>query len=203
MTDRLTQAARRRLLDQERRERNRVEENALEARLTETQALGENRGAEYEREGQKRGEARKPIRRLSGLYWLHKKGRIDADQLAAGVRYGAAYRRAGGEGRIRSILDREVHTGSERTIADLVEHSEAVANAKLKLAMYRRMLSNQPGMVRACDRICGEELTPREASINGKTAEGVEAVLRVALDLLIQHLAPAKAVEPQDVEKAA
>jgi len=38
--------------------------------------------------------------------------------------------------------------------------------------------------VAACDRICGEELTPREATKAEREAYQLEAILAVALDML-------------------
>jgi hypothetical protein len=39
--------------------------------------------------------------------------------------------------------------------------------------------------VAACDRICGQELTPREAAGADREAGRLEAVLAIALDLLL------------------
>jgi hypothetical protein len=52
------------------------------------------------------------------------------------------------------------------------------------LASFRQRLAGQLDLVRACDLVCGEELTPREASENERDAGRLEAVLLVALDLL-------------------
>jgi hypothetical protein len=190
-------------LKAERQAKARADDAAIASGMTETRTLGEARGQEYDAPPQKRGEHRKPMRRLTGLVWLHAKNRLTDDQLAAGLRYGHAYQRATAEQSIRSILNRDVTSADGPTLARLIEHAEGTMHARQKLAMYRGMLSNQPGLVSACDRICGEELTPREASANGRTAEGLEAVLRVALDLLNQHVAPSRASEPQDVADAA
>jgi len=40
------------------------------------------------------------------------------------------------------------------------------------------------GLITACDLICGEELTPREAAGGEREAGRLEAVLAVALDIL-------------------
>lgn len=175
---------RRRNLRTESQIRNRVEEAALEERMAETLVLGTMRGEALEQAPQKRGESRKPIRRMSGLEWLHGKKRIDDDQRAAGERYGAVYRRAKGDGAISSILNDERGGGRGVSLSIVMAHSEGTAQAASKLAMYRRQLSGQTGMIRACDIICGEELTPREASTDGHEAGKLEAVLVVALCLL-------------------
>jgi hypothetical protein len=201
--NRMEHAARQRLVRLERQAKAREEDAALEASLTQALERGEDQGAEFDRQPQRRGEGRKPIRRLTGLEWLHRKERISDDQLAAGERYGATYRRAKGDIAIRSILNRDV-TGSDGcTIAAMLANAEASVYAKEKLAMYRGQLANQAALIDACDAVCGNEQTPREASENGRGAEAIEALLMVALDLLIQHLAPARTAEPQNVAVAA
>lgn len=194
---------RRRNLALERQAKAREEDNALEDRMAETVERGEARGEEFDRAPQKRGEGRKPIRRLSGLEWLHKKGKLTAEQVAVGERYGRAYRKAKGDGAIKSILNRDVAASEGPTVEQLKAHAEAVQGARERLAYFRRLLLNQDGLVRACDRICGDELTPREASVNGKTADGLEALVRVALDILALHLVGPDVAAPQNVEKAA
>lgn len=194
---------RRRNLTAERRAKAKAEEAALVERLAETARLAQSRGEQLDQPRQGRGERRKPMRRLCGLEWLHRKGRISDAQLAAGCRYGAAWRRVHGAASLRSILDREVRTGDPRTVADLIAHSEGVSQARQKLALYRAMLRRQAELIRVCDRICGEGLTPREAAANGRAAEAIEAVLAVALDLLTQHLAPSPPSPTQDVADAA
>jgi len=47
-------------------------------------------------------------------------------------------------------------------------------------------LKDHPTLVGACDRICGLELTPREAAGGDREAGRLEAVLAVALDLLLR-----------------
>jgi len=199
----LARIQRARLLRLERQAKNREEEAALEASLAETVERGEAQGSEFDRQPRRRGEARKPIRRLSGLIWLHSKKRLTDDQLAAGERYGATFRRAQGDANIRSILNRDISGAGDRSIAALLADAEASVYAKEKLAMYRGQLANQAALIEACDAICGGELTPREAAQNGRGAEAIEALLIVALDLLNLHLAPSRTREPQYVADAA
>lgn len=176
-----------RFLRLERQNRAREEDGALEARFAETIALSALRGEELERAPQHRGEARKPVRRLTGLTWLHRKSRITDDQWAAGERYGAVYRKAKGEAAIASILNDGRGTGDGQTIASIMANSEKVAHAASVLTKYRRELSNVQSLIAACDKVCGEELTPREASVDGHQAAQLEAVLLVALDLLVSN----------------
>ena len=58
------------------------------------------------------------------------------------------------------------------------------AQARAKLAFYRRRLGGQTDLVTACDLICGRELTPREAGKSEREVVRLEAMLLVALDLL-------------------
>jgi hypothetical protein len=174
---------RRENLKTERQRRARTEDNALEARLAETQALGLARGEALERAAQKRGEKPKPIRRLTGLDWLYKKGRISADEHTVGVRYGAVYRRALPDGRIASFLNEDRGQGDGAPMSLVMAHAEGSAQAASKLAMYRRQLGHV-ALIRACDLVCGQEKTPREASADGHEAGKLEAVLDVALGLL-------------------
>jgi hypothetical protein len=66
----------------------------------------------------------------------------------------------------------------------VMERAEGTAQASARLDALRRRLAGQRDLVRACDLICGEELTPREACANDREAGRLEAVLQVALDLL-------------------
>jgi hypothetical protein len=63
-------------------------------------------------------------------------------------------------------------------------HAEGTASAQAALAQMRARLGGQPDLVQACDLVCGEEKTPREAGGGEREALRVEAVLKVALDLL-------------------
>lgn len=170
-------------LKAERQQRAKEEANALAERRAETLRLASVRGEAIEDPPSKRGERAKPMRRLSGLVWLHKKQRIDDDQFAAGMRYGAVYRLSLAEQSIRSILNDD-RGGDGPTLQRMIQNSEKVAQAASKLAMYRRQLSNAKGLIEACDAVCGLEKTPREASKDGHEANRLEAVLIVALDML-------------------
>lgn len=177
---------RERLLILERRAEARAEAVAVAAGVAESVALSSARGAGFETPAQRRGEREKPYRRQAGLEWLTRRGRLSATQRAAGERYGAAYRRAKREGAIPSSLD--VKPGRSEAggppLNAVLAHAERTASAAARLAAYRGRLSNQSGLVAACDLICGEELTPREAAGGEREAGRLEAVLVVALDIL-------------------
>lgn len=165
----------------ERREKAKVEANALELRRTETLTLATIRGEEIDAPPVKRGERTKPMRRMSGLMWLRTKGRLTDDQYAAGQRYGACYRMARGEAAIKSILNDDIRGGDG---PDIMRAAEKAAQARCKLRAYRGQLNQSDALVRACDAVCGEEWTPRECSADGHAAGRLEAVLLVALDML-------------------
>jgi hypothetical protein len=63
--------------------------------------------------------------------------------------------------------------------------AEARLRARHHLAGLRRRLKDHPALVAACDRICGLEQTPREAAGGDREAGRLEAVLAIALDLLL------------------
>lgn len=158
------------------------EAEAMAAAVGETVALSRARGAAIEGPG----PGRMAHRRLTGLEWLMRKGRITAQEAAAGARYGQTYRRAKVEPSIQSTLNAQPgSTGLEGpTIAELLEHAEGTASARLRLAELRRRLLGQSDLVQACDEICGEERTPREAAGGERDGMRMEAVLKVALDIL-------------------
>jgi hypothetical protein len=128
---------------------------------------------------------REPYRRQTGLQWLAAKGRIDPALRAAGERYGWAYRRVKLEKAIPSTLNLRVRGEFvPPALADVLASGEATEQARRKLNEYRRRLCRQTDLVAACDLICGEEQTPREATAGDRDAGRLEAVLRVALDIL-------------------
>lgn len=192
---------RQRLLRLEQQAKARQEEAYAVASLEQTRTLGEAKGAEFDRAPQKTGERRKPLRRLSGLGWLLAKGKITEQAYQAGARYGEAYRKVQGEAPIRSILDRDVTGGDP--VAHMLANAEDYVYAADRLKRYRGMVSGHQALISACDAVCGREQTPREASINGAGALVVEALVIVALDLMIQHLAPAREQNAPHVAKAA
>ena len=58
-----------------------------------------------------RGAERPPVRRLSGLESLQRRGRISRSQRAAGEAYGAVWRRSRAEGSLPSSLSAEAALG--------------------------------------------------------------------------------------------
>jgi len=179
-------AARDRLLRLERQAQARAEAAAVAEGVAETVALSRARGQAIAEPTPKRNRTcAQPYRRQSGLEWLAAKGRIDAKAKAAGEHYGWAYRRAKLERAIPSTLDDRVRGAFVApSIEAVLAHGEGTELARRKLADLRRRLRRQPDLVAACDLICGEEKTPREVAAGEREVAGLEAVLKVALDIL-------------------
>lgn len=180
----LAKLERQRLLGAERRARARAEAQGVAEGVAETVALSIARGSEFETPADARRA--RPYRRQPGLDWLVAKGRLSPAQRAAGERYGACYRRARGEISIASTLDVKpgLSDGVGTPLSTVLAQAEASVQARARLAAYRRRLWDQAALVAACDQICGEELTPREAAAAEREASRLEAVLAVALDIL-------------------
>lgn len=179
-------AMRERLKILEARERDRTEARAVAEGVEETVALSQARGAAIEREPADRAGRATPYHRRSGLEWLSAKGKISERQRVAGERYGACYRRAGAQPTIGSTLD--LAPGSSQpggpSLGLLLKMAEGRRQAQAELAACRQALFGQGDLVTACDLICGQELTPREAAGGDRDAARMEAVLKVGLDLL-------------------
>lgn len=180
----LARLERERLSMLERRARAKAERRAVEDGIAETVGLSRGRGAKFAAPDPGRGEA--SYRRLTGLDWLARKGRVSEAQKAVGERYGACWRRARAEASIGSTLDVQPGGGPAQgtPLSAVLAQGEARAQAQARLNLYRRRLGAQVALVAACDLICGEELTPREAAKSEREVARLEAVLEVALDLL-------------------
>lgn len=179
-------AARNRLVRLEQQAKARAESAAVADGVAETVALSRARGAAVVGpEPGRRAPRDTPYRRLNGLDWLAAKGRISEEAKVAGERYGWVYRRVKLEKSIPSTLDVRVRGPFvPPSLEDVLAHGEATDAARRRLTEFRRRLSGHPDLVAACDAICGEEQTPREAAGGERDAGRLEAVLKVALDLL-------------------
>lgn len=179
-------ATRERLALLERRAQAQAEARAVAEGVAESVALSRARGAAFLKEPSARSGRETPYRRQAGLDWLARKGRISEAHKAAGERYGACYRRAGAQPAIGSTL--EVLPGSTLrngpSLDLILKQGAGREQARTQLTRLRRELLDQVDLIAACDLICGEELTPREAAAAGRDAGRLEAVLKVALDIL-------------------
>jgi hypothetical protein len=180
-------ATRARLQKLEARQKTQAEARAVSEGVAETVTLSRARGSAMV---QADGGARSgPYQRQSGLGWLTRKGRLTPLQAAAGERYGAAFRRAGEAPGIKSTLDVQPGAGvaAGPSLALILRLGEGRRQAAAQLVDFRRRLLGQGDLIAACDLVCGEELTPREAcGGDSREAARVEAVLKVALDILAQ-----------------
>ena len=179
-------AARDRLLRLERQTKARAEAADVADGVAETVALSRARGAAVLGPDPGGRAARAaPHKRLSGLEWMAAKGKISEAALAAGQRYGWVYRRVRLDKAIPSTLDVRIRGPFlQPSLEEVLAHGEGTETARRRLAEFRRRLSGHPDLIGACDLICGEEKTPREAAGGDRDAGKLEAVLKVALDLL-------------------
>jgi hypothetical protein len=178
--------ARDRLLRLERQARTQAEARAVMDGVAETVALSRRRGVVFDGPSGTKARAQ-PFKRLSGLEWLLKKGRLTVAEAAAGERYGLAYRRAKLDPSIPSTLEvkpQAMLSASGPSLKHLVAHAQGTAQAAGLLAGYRRRLLMQKDLLAACDQVCGEEKTPREAAGGDRDGARLEAVLKVALSIL-------------------
>ncbi len=184
-------AMRERLKTLEAREKARTEARVVAEGVAETVDLARERGAEFEKApvvkiGPRRGERETAYRRQAGLEWLTGKGRISAIQRAAGEAYGACYRRAGAGAHIGSTLEVQPGGGlaAGPSLGMLLKQAAGRQRAETELTGMRARLFGQSDLVSVCDLVCGRELTPREAGGGEREAQRIEAVLKVALDLV-------------------
>jgi len=179
-------AMRERLKTLEARERARTEARAVAEGVAETVELGRARGEAFDKPEPRRGERETAYRRQGGLEWLMRKGRITAIQRAAGETYGACYRRAGAGGHIGSTLEVQPGGGlaAGPSLGMLLKQAAGRQRAEAELRQMRERLFVQSDLVSVCDLVCGQELTPREAGGGEREGLRIEAVLKVALDLL-------------------
>jgi hypothetical protein len=184
----LARLERERLLTLERRGKARREAREVAEGIAETVALSRARGAAIAAPEPEAGRRHKPHRRMPGLDWLVRRGRLSEAQKAAGERYGACYRQATGQATIGSTLDVKPGLGMAEgpPLTSVIAQAEANFQAAERLARLRRRLHGEPALIAACDRICGEELTPREAAGAEREAYALEGVLRAALDMLAE-----------------
>lgn len=181
----LARLQRQREMMEARRARIQAEASAVSQGVAETVALSRARGAAIAAPESR--DRAKPYRRQAGLEWLAMKGRLSPAQKSAGERYGALYRRVSGGARIGSSLEVKPDAGSAGApLPQVLARAEASAQAAARLAALRLRLSHHPALVGACDLVCGQELTPREATAGEREAGRLEAVLAVALDLLCE-----------------
>ena len=131
-------------------------------------------------------ERKKVVHTKTGLDWLRDKQRLDARQFRAGRTYGTLYRAAilPDGARLRSCLDDTPRgSGPGAGLPTRLVATEWLAESRLRLDAVRAAMGRHPGLIQACDLICGQGLTPRDISPIQREAEQIETGLRIALDL--------------------
>ena len=161
-----------------------IESRDITRGVEETVGLTRARGAAFVSLESPGREQTRTYRRQTGLDWLAAKGRLSVAQHTAGLRYGAIYRKVRGEVALRSSLNLQPGEAGSQPLAAVLGQAEARMRASEALVAQRRILGQQAALVAACDLVCGDERTPREATGNDREAGRMEAVLAVALDLL-------------------
>jgi hypothetical protein len=129
--------------------------------------------------------ASEPVR--DGLVWLIRKNRINPRQRIAAAAYRQAYREPQ-PGAIRSHLDDAQGSGGHT--GNPPDCNAAFYDAQVRLKSYRtEALQDHGDMISVMDAVAGNGLTFTELSPKDyRQAERLEAILKIALDLMAQHL---------------
>lgn len=179
---------RRRLLAEERRDHARRDAQEVAEGVSETIQLGMHRGEAFEAPVASRGEARKPARRIDGITWLKRQGKLEGNRARAAETYRAAWTAAQGEPSLRSCLAEQTGGGTGPNVAAAILAAGARLEACKQLERMHDQLGWQPDLLTSLWQVIGLGKTPREASANGAQASRLEALVLVALDLLAAHL---------------
>lgn len=133
----------------------------------------------------KAGSPSETVRRVDGLEWLKEKKRLNVRQLAAAEDYRGAFRFGGGA-KLRSSMQLLLQGGGGGGAGALTP-VEVSVEAQRRLFFFRNVvLRQQDDMLTVMDAVCGIGMTLRELTAgDGHRAAQWEAVLRVALDLVI------------------
>jgi hypothetical protein len=161
----------------EARERNRLLEFGVN---TDVLTLPQNADVVVTMDRDKRAKVQ-TARRISGIDWLYRKGRVSERQHMAGCRYADDYHLAN-DVSVRSCLNDSVRGG------DLDRIQEIRSAAAERLQDARCALGAHVEMTALCNTVLGEGLTIRSMT-TGSDDEVArkEATLCVALDLLTSH----------------
>lgn len=187
----LVGAERRRAIEAAGREARAAERAEVDAGIAERVALGEARGEAFDRPEPGRGGVARPSRKLPGVLVLARSGKLSGEPLVAALAYGDAYKAARVEPVLRSCLGDHTPTGQGPTVADLAAAATARLRAGERLAVMRRCLG-QSALVHALDRVCGDDMTPREAGGNGAGAAVYTSLVVVGCELMASAAAASK-----------
>lgn len=155
-----------------------------ERHFDQVQNLAVARGEIIERPRRKRGEGRKPMRRVTGLEWLARKGKITTAQKLAGDRYGEDW---------RTVLEVSVKSGLDFTVRATSPEGSERASERYERASRALAAANEFGlcqheeMKRVCVAVCGEGRTVAEVAGGWRSSPDIERTLVIGLDLLVRH----------------
>lgn len=124
-----------------------------------------------------------------GLEWLISKGRLSHGQWQAARWYRSLYRDPGGPS-IKSGLNFESIATAGCSHG---QHGADIGGQSLDTARELKhiravVLGGQGDMIGAMDEVCGKGATPIEAAGKDRAAGKLEAVLLVALDLIVCYM---------------
>lgn len=176
--------ARQRAAAQAARDVAKAHQAQVDTGVTETVNLGSERGEAFDVPASTVPGRQKPVRRLSGVEWLHRQGKLSERRQRASEAYLAAYQGAMSVDGLRSCLGDHTPGNGNKPVAHLIASAEARARAIHTLRGHHRALMHQQDLIVACDLIVGQGKTPREASVNGAQAARLEGLVLVALDLI-------------------
>lgn len=140
-------------------------------------------------------EAKEAVPVRDGMVWLiqkldkNKRPRLTEAQCQAARYYRGLYRDPGGAA-IRSALDfqRMATAGCSHGVTPSDPHGPSI-DSRVELAVIRaRVLNSHAGMIDVLDDVCGKGRRLTDMAENDREASRMEAVLKVALDLIAVHI---------------
>jgi len=176
--------SRQRAAAQASREAAKAHQAQVDGGVSETIALGTQRGEVFDVPKDTVPGRQKPVRRLSGVEWLGRQGKLSERRQRASEAYLEAYQGAMSVDGLRSCLGEHTPGNGNKPVARIIASAEARARSVHDLRALHRALMHQEDLIIACDLIVGQGKTPREASVNGQQAARLEALTLVALDLI-------------------
>jgi hypothetical protein len=191
----LADAQRRRLIEQEGRERKAAERVEVGDGIAERVKLGEDRGEAFTRPKPGTVTRHDPVRRQTGLTFLANAGKLTGEPLKMAARYEAAFAQCFDDAPIRSQLGGEGGGGEGPTIQSIGRAAAARVAAREQMFRWGCELGHSQAMLNALNLILGTGMTPREAGGNALKAAVYTALTLAALDILVANAAARKLLE--------
>lgn len=177
---------RQRLLKAEQRATERRARQEVETGVSETVALGQARGEEFDAPTARDGR-QKPVRRLSGIDWLQRQGVLSEGMMRAARDYADTWERAQGDDSIKSALAMSERVDGGPGAPSFAQSAKRLMASK-RLAEMHRALGPANGLLRAVEDVFGRGMTPRQASRNGQEAAATQALAIAGLTLIASHM---------------